>query len=79
MKIIYKTDTLALKKLMIENDISTIIHLSSLTGISRNTLSQVLNGQIQPSAAVMHKLVESLKITPEQAGLIFFNPNLRIA
>ncbi|WP_312151050.1 helix-turn-helix domain-containing protein [Paenibacillus odorifer] len=79
MKIIYKTDTLALKKLMIENGISTIIQLSSLTRISRNTLSQVLNGQIQPSATVMHKLVEVLKITPEQAGLIFFNPNLRVA
>ncbi|WP_370872343.1 helix-turn-helix domain-containing protein [Paenibacillus zeirhizosphaerae] len=64
---------------MIDNGISTIIQLSSSTGISRNTLSQVLNGQIQPSASVMQKLVESLKIPPERAGLIFFNPNLRIA
>lgn len=79
MKVIYKTDTVALKKEMIDNGISTIIQLSALTGVSRNTLSQVLNGQTQPSASVMHKLVESLRISPERAGFIFFNPNLRIA
>ena len=75
----YRTDTIALRKLMIDRGISTVTQLSTKTGINRNTLSGVLNGSIQPSALVMDRLVKVLAIQPEQAGLIFFNPNLRTA
>lgn len=79
MKRTHKTDTIALKKLMIDCGISTYIDLSIATGINRNTLARVLNGTVQPSALVMDKLVEVLKIQPEKAGLIFFNNDLRTA
>jgi transcriptional regulator with XRE-family HTH domain len=79
MKVVYRTDTVEIKKLMIERGIKTILQLSAQTGINRNTLSQILNGEIQPSADAMRKLVSVLVIPPEKAGLIFFNPNLRIA
>ena len=75
----YKTDVIALKKKMIDRNISTLIALSEATGINRNTLSGVMNGKIQPSAEVMRKLVAVLEIPPEEAGKIFFSPNLRIA
>ncbi|RKN75090.1 XRE family transcriptional regulator [Paenibacillus ginsengarvi] len=65
--------------MMVEKGISTTIQLSSLTGVNRNTLSQVLRGEIQPSAEAMRKLVSVLEIPPEHAGEIFFSPNLRNA
>lgn len=73
---IFKTDVIELKKIMVEKRIDTIMELSERSGINRNTLSQVLAGNIQPSADVMNKLVYTLDIDAEKAGLIFFNSNL---
>lgn len=75
----YKTDVIALRKKMIDQNISTITALSEVTGINRNTLSSVMKGKIQPSAEVMRKLVSILQIPPEEAGKIFFSQDLRIA
>jgi len=72
------TDTKTLKKLMIDNEIYDVNSLSLATGVNRNTLGAVLNGSIQPSAAVMEKIVLVLHIPPAKAGEIFFNENLRI-
>jgi transcriptional regulator with XRE-family HTH domain len=77
MASVYKTDIKAIKKLMIEKDISTIAELSEKIGVSRNTVSKVLNGSVQPSAEIMDKLVSALDIKPEVAGTIFFSQNLR--
>lgn len=74
----YKTDTIALKKRMVEKGIPSIIKLSLLTGVNRNTMSSVLNGETQPSSNVMYRLVDVLEIPADQAGQIFFNGNLRI-
>ncbi len=73
------TDTAALKKLMIDNGIKTTKELSERSGVNRNTLAQVVNGKIQPSADVMQKLVMCLNIEPQTAGCIFFKRNLRTA
>lgn len=73
----YKTDTIALKKRMVEKGIPSIIKLSLLTGVNRNTMSSVLNGETQPSSNVMYRLVDVLEIPADQAGQIFFNGNLR--
>ncbi|MBE5966982.1 MAG: helix-turn-helix transcriptional regulator [Lachnospiraceae bacterium] len=62
---------------MIDRNISTITELSAKSGVNRNTLSQVLSGEIQPSSDVMDKLVSVLKIEPERAGHIFFSLDLR--
>ena len=72
-----KTDTVAIKKLMIENGCGTVSELAEKTGINRNTLAKVLNGQTQPTSYVMYKLVDIFQIAPEEAGAIFFAPNLR--
>ena len=73
----YRTDTVALKKIMAEKGIETILELSGKTGVHRNTLGKVLDGTIQPSSEVMDKLVSGLEIKPERAGKIFFTINLR--
>ena len=74
---IYRTDTNEIKKIMIDRDIKSITELSEKSGIGRNTLAKVLNGQIQPSSDTMEKLVYTLKIPPEKAGKIFFMHTLR--
>lgn len=73
---IYRTDIIALKKIMIDQGVEKIIDLSNISGIDRNTLSKVMSGDIQPSSNVMDKLVNSLRIPPEMAGRIFFTHNL---
>lgn len=75
----FRTDTIALRKIMIERGYNTISSLANDAGIDRNTLSKVLNGVIQPSAPIMYSLVETLGIEPERAGSIFFASDLRIA
>ena len=74
---IFTTDVIALKKLMVENNINSISELANRTGINRNTLGQVLNEEIQPTTYVMDKLVHVLNIKQEEAGKIFFSNNLR--
>lgn len=71
------TDTAAIKKIMIDQEIATTKELSEKSGINRNTLAKVLKGEMQPSADVMQKLVSCLKIEPTTAGQIFFTINLR--
>lgn len=72
-----KTDIIALKKLMIENGFNTTISLSEQSGIDRNTLGKILNGEHQPSAEAMEKLIQALNIEPQKAGEIFFRKDLR--
>lgn len=72
MKIKYATDTIELKKLMIEKGYTTIRELSVASGVNRNTLGKVLDGEIQPSADVMFSLVETLEIPADKAGKTFF-------
>ena len=72
-----KTDTIELKKAMIEKGFNTNISLSIASGIDRNTLGKVLSGQMQPSYDVMNRLITTLELSETRAGRIFFAPNLR--
>lgn len=74
----YKTDTIELKKIMVEMGLDKIIDLSKASGVDRNTLAKVVSGEAQPSSLVMDRLVDALKMSPEKAGKIFFTPNLHI-
>lgn len=69
---VYKTDTIAIKKRMVEKNIKTITELSEITGINRNTLSKIISGKIQPSSEAMQKLVFKLDFAPQEAGNVFF-------
>lgn len=75
----YQTDIIALKKLALDCGIKTCTELSQKSGINRNTMGKVWNGDEQPSSTTMYKLAACLCMTPTQAGLIFFNTNLRDA
>lgn len=73
------TDTVAIKKIMVEKGFKTIKSLADESGVDRTTLGRVLDGKIQPSSDVMFKLVETLDISDTEAGKIFFAHNLRSA
>lgn len=73
------TDTIAIKKLMVEKGFNTINSLALESGVNRTTLGKILDGKIQPSSDVMFKLVDTLDIPAAQAGLIFFAVDLRTA
>lgn len=79
MERIFKTDHIELRKIMVEKEVKTIKELAEKSGVNRNTLAQVFNGEKQPSSDVMEKLVATLEIEPERAGKIFFGNNLRTA
>lgn len=73
----FKTDCIELRKIMAEKEIRTIKELSEKSGVNRNTLSKIFNGEKQPSSDVMERLVITLNIEPKTAGAIFFRHNLR--
>lgn len=58
---------------MVDKGLEKIKDLSEIAGISRNTLSAVLQGKHQPSADVMYKLAKALGMSPLNIGEIFFN------
>lgn len=76
---VFVTNCVELRKIMAEKEIKTIKELAEKSGINRNTLALIVKGERQPSSEVMKRLVITLDIEPERAGLIFFSRNLRIA
>lgn len=70
------TDIVELRKLMVEKGIITISKLSEVSNVNRNTLSEVLNGDKQPSYTVMCKLKKALDLDGAKAGSIFFKEKL---
>lgn len=72
----YEVDVIALKKIMVEKKLDKIIDLAKASSVDRNTLSKILNKEMKPSTVVIEKLMTALQITPEDAGIIFFNQNL---
>lgn len=73
----YSVNVIELKKIMVEKGLDKIVDLSKAANIDRNTLSRILNGETKPSTIVIEKLMFTLEISPEAAGLIFFDSNLR--
>jgi len=73
----YKTDTVALRKLMIDRGFKTNSALAEAAGADRNTVGKVLNGDAQPSADLMDKLAMALQMDSATAGAVFFAPDLR--
>lgn len=73
----YTIDISALRKSMIDNGILTMAELSRKSGVGRDTLSKIFGGKMLPSFDVAIKLSVALNLTHEEAGKIFFVPNLR--
>lgn len=72
----YEVDTKALRVCMAEAGILSITELAKKSGVSRGTVTNVMQGKIYPSSKVIEKLVMTLGIAPQRAGGIFFKPKL---
>ena len=70
----YTCDVVELKKAMAEEGINSNVELSRRSGVDRNTLRDILNKKKKPSTDVMYKLVSTLNLTAERAGVIFLSP-----
>lgn len=72
----YAVDTAELKKAMINAGINTAVELSERSGVNRNTVGGILNGDIRPSSAVIEKIAKALSLDGNDIGRIFFKPQL---
>lgn len=68
-----RTNTKALRMIMVDKGFNSIGNLAETAEISRITLGKVLSGKVQPSSVVMAKLIVALGIASEEIGRIFFN------
>ena len=72
----YAVDTAELKKAMINAGINPAVELSERSGVNRNTVGGILNGDIRPSSAVIEKIARALSLDGNDIGRIFFKPQL---
>lgn len=72
----YEIDLKELKKLMIDCELETITDLAEKSNVDRQTVTSLFSGKSKPSATTMYKIARALKMTPEQAGRIFFKEKL---
>jgi len=72
----YRVDTIALRKMMLDRNITTICALSNRSGVGRDTLGRIINGEIVPSTKIMYQIAEALEMTANQAGECFFAQKL---
>lgn len=54
-----------------------ISKLANEIGVSRETISNLLNEDNNPSYQVMNSIYYTLKLTPEEGAAIFFKSDLR--
>lgn len=73
---VFNINTKELKKAMIDADLDNIQKLSDKSGVNRNTVGEIVNGDRFPSSEVMQKIAIALNLSHERAGLIFFAPQL---
>ena len=68
----YEVDTIELRKQMIEKGLLTIQEMAEACHLSRDTMSDILNGKARPGAVAMYAIAETLMLEPEILGRIFF-------
>lgn len=73
----FYVDSCALRKKALDKGLVKINEISEKTGVNRNTLSDILSNNTQPSTSVINALISNLDIPQEDVGSIFFAKNLR--
>lgn len=72
----YTVDTIELRKLFIEKGLNTIQEMAEACRLSRDTMSDIINGKARPGAVAMYSIAEALDVEPEILGRIFFKRNI---
>lgn len=69
-------DSKEFKKAMVEANIDSYLQLEESTGLNRTTLSNIVKGEQKPSYDTIVVLADSLHLTYEEIGRIFFTNEL---
>lgn len=72
----YKVDAIELRKAMLDRGFTTIEAFSDASGVNRNTIRSILNGQTRPTSTIIDKLSIALEIDGADIGRIFFSQEL---
>lgn len=73
----YKVNILVLWDQAERKGIRSVGELSERSGVDRDVLLPILEGRSLPSFDIMLKLASALELSPELAGRIFFDDDLR--
>lgn len=73
----YKVNILVLWDQAERKGIRSVEELSERSGVDRDVLLPILEGRSLPSFDIMLKLASALELSPELAGRIFFDDDLR--
>lgn len=68
----YGINVMLLRQKMLENGFINIVDLAKAANVSRDTISKMLAGKTKPQTNVMYAIANTLKLTCEEAGKIFF-------
>ncbi len=68
----YEVDTIELQKRMLDKGLKTIKQMADATGLSRDTVSDIINSKVKPGAIAMYAFANVLDLEPEALGRIFF-------
>lgn len=71
-----KIDSKEFKKIMIDVDMDSFTKLAEETGIHVTTLSDITNNERKPSWETITKLADTLHLSYEEIGRIFFAQEL---
>ena len=69
-------DSKEFKKAMVEANLDSYLQLEESTGLNRTTLSNIVKGEQKPSYDTIVVLADSLHLTYEEIGRIFFTNEL---
>ncbi len=69
-------DTKEFRKEMIEHEIPSVLELSKISGVDRNTIMGILNHGKKPSVKTMEKFIKVFGWSGARAGEIFFAEKL---
>ena len=72
----YKVDSKELRKAMINSGFTTIEDLANASGVNRNTISAVLNGETRPTSTIIDRLSVAMELSGTDIGRIFFSQEL---
>lgn len=72
----FYVDTIALKKKMLDEGITTNLMLARESGVDRNTIGAIVSGKVKPSVAAIEKIAVALDMSGADIGDIFFKQKL---
>lgn len=72
----YVVDGKAFQKAMVDAEFKSFSALAKASGVDRNTIAAIADGNAKPNSSNIGKLANALKLDDSQVGSIFFKREL---